>query len=61
MNITVRSSDLGELTKNSELIPVEGTATVVSGTGAFIAPISMLRELVKHRMRFDDLRISLKP
>jgi hypothetical protein len=46
MSITIRSSELRELANNPDLIPQAGTATVVSGTGAFIAPISMLRSLV---------------
>src|SRR5215467_1008529 len=46
MTITIRSSELAELTDKLELIQQAGTATVVSGTGAFIAPISMLRGLV---------------
>jgi hypothetical protein len=45
MSITVRSSDLRDLTSDPQLIAQSGTATVVSGTGAFIAPISMLREI----------------
>jgi hypothetical protein len=47
MNVTIRSSELAELADKPELIRQAGTATVVSGTGAFIAPISMLRELVE--------------
>jgi hypothetical protein len=46
MNVTIRSSELAELTEKVELIQQAGTATVVSGTGTFIAPISMLRSLV---------------
>jgi hypothetical protein len=46
MNVTIRSSELAELADKPELIRQAGTATVVSGTGAFIAPISMLRGLV---------------
>jgi hypothetical protein len=46
MNVTIRSSELAELTDKVELIRQAGTATVVSGTGTFIAPISMLRNLV---------------
>jgi hypothetical protein len=46
MSATVRSSELAELTEKVELIQQAGTATVVSGTGTFIAPISMLRSLV---------------
>jgi hypothetical protein len=45
MNVTIRSSDLTELADRPELIQQAGTATVVSGTGAFVAPISMLREI----------------
>src|SRR5260370_34002382 len=45
MNISIRSSDLTELASKPELIPQAGTATLVSGTGTFIAPISMLREI----------------
>jgi len=45
MSITVRSSDLRDLASHPELIAQSGTATVVSGTGAFIAPIAMLREI----------------
>jgi hypothetical protein len=40
MNIKVQSSEFIGLE-----VPKAGTATVVSGTGAFIAPIAMLREL----------------
>src|SRR6266481_9978175 len=45
MSITIRSSELAELTDKPELIQQAGTATVVAGTGTFIAPISMLREI----------------
>ena len=45
MNISIRSSDLNELVNKPELIRQAGTATLVSGTGTFIAPISMLREI----------------
>src|SRR5216684_1732862 len=45
MNVTVRSSDLGELTNHPELAQQSGTATVLAGTGAFIAQISMLQEI----------------
>jgi hypothetical protein len=45
MNVTIRSSDVGELIEHPELIRQGGTATVVLGTGAFIAPIAMLRAL----------------
>ena len=46
MNVTIRSAELAELTDKPELVRQAGTATVVSGTGTFIAPISMLRRLV---------------
>jgi hypothetical protein len=46
MSVTVRSSELAELTEKPELIQEAGTATVVTGTGAFVAPIAMLRGLV---------------
>src|SRR5258707_5739232 len=45
MSITIRSSELAELTDKPELIQQAGTATVVAGTGAFVAPISVLREI----------------
>ncbi len=45
MNVIVRSSDLGELTNHPELAQQTGTATVLAGTGAFIAQISMLQEI----------------
>ncbi len=55
MNIKVRSSDFIEV----ELPQRAGTATVVSGTGAFITSISTLRELSGNpdaiRQLVDDL------
>src|SRR5260370_24728865 len=45
MNISIRSSDLTELANKPELIAEAGTADLVSGTGTFIAPISVLREI----------------
>jgi len=45
MTITIRSSDLVELTDKPEILRQAGTATVVTGTGAFVAPISVLREI----------------
>src|SRR5215475_12412865 len=47
MNVTIRSSELAELTNHPELIQEAGTVTVVPGTGAFVAPISMLRTLAE--------------
>jgi hypothetical protein len=45
MTITVRSSDIGELAQNPQLVTQPHTATVVAGTGAFVAPIALLREI----------------
>jgi hypothetical protein len=47
MNVTIRSSELAELTNHPELIQDAGTVTVMPGTGAFVAPISMLRRLAE--------------
>jgi hypothetical protein len=46
MNITIRSSDFGELAKNPEFHQPH-TATVVQGTGTFVAPISLLRDIAR--------------
>jgi hypothetical protein len=45
MSVTVRSSELAELTEKPELIQQAGTATLVTGTGAFISQISTLQEI----------------
>jgi hypothetical protein len=45
MTFIVRSADIGELTEHPEIAQQNGTATVLAGTGAFVAPISMLREI----------------
>ena len=45
MTVTIRSSDIAELAAKPELMKENGTATVVAGTGAFVAPISVLREI----------------
>jgi len=47
MNVTIRSSELAELTNHPELMQEAGTVTVVPGTGAFVAPISTLRRLAE--------------
>lgn len=47
MNVTIRSSELAELSNHPELIKEAGTVTVVPGTGAFVAPISLLRGLAE--------------
>jgi hypothetical protein len=42
MPVTIGSSDIGELAQNPQLIPrATNTASVLSGTGAFIAPITI--------------------
>jgi hypothetical protein len=46
MAVTVRSSEVGELAANPELIQQAGTATVIVGTGSFVMSISTLNEIV---------------
>lgn len=55
MNIKVQSSEFDEL--NRELVQQAETATVVAGTGSFIAPIAMLRRLAPNEIQqlVDDL------
>jgi len=60
MNITIRSSEPAEFAEHPERVLEAGSVTSMIGTGTFVAPIAMLRDLAKmSREEIEDLADAL--